>query len=77
MIFLWNINEYFKNRIGVDEMSKLQFIKKINLIGGRVSMFKYNIDYFDMFDVKLLTMLSRPLKVDVHGCFHSIDTDLM
>jgi hypothetical protein len=64
-------------KIELELMRCLSFIKKINLIGGRVSMFKYNIDYFDMFDVKLLTMLSRPLKVDVHRCFHSIDTDLM
>jgi hypothetical protein len=30
-----------------------------------------------MLDVGLLTLLSRPLKIDVHGSFHSIDIELM
>ncbi|MCI63926.1 ABC transporter D family member, partial [Trifolium medium] len=49
--------------------------QKTSPIGGRASWLKYYIENFDILDVGLLLTLSRPLRVNVHGGFHSIDTD--
>ena len=46
------------------------------ILDGRTSWFKYHIKHFNLFDVGFLT-LSHPLIADIHGGFHSIDTDPM
>jgi hypothetical protein len=55
---------------------KFMWTQKTSPISGRATWLKYHIEHFGILDVRLLT-LTRPLRADVHGGFHSIRIDPM